>query len=144
MNALAPNLPHHLWKPGVSGNPLGYTKPMRTAQEMAREHAEAAIATLKRNLDSPNVAGANQAAQILLDRAFGKAPERIEMSVGIFDSMQGNSRATIESVCAMLATGEAGELAKLLAQLQAAVNANAAPVIEAKPVTTTPPAPSTP
>ena len=134
MNALSPHRTNYSFPPGNVANPLGFHVTAQTAQQLAREHTAKAIATLAKNMDSPNGNVASQAAALLLDRAWGKSPERIEMSVGIFDSMQGNSRATIESVCAMLATGEAGELAKLLAQLQAAVNANQAPVLDAKPV----------
>lgn len=78
----------HLFQPGVSGNPSG--RPKRTQEEKdalqaIRELAPAAVAKLKKILDSEKVAPAVKlrACEIILDRTYGKAESAVKVtSVG--------------------------------------------------------------
>ena len=69
------------WKPGQSGNPGGRPKAVGHVRDLAREHTKEAIETLvdiMRNGDK-DVARA-RAAEVLLDRAWGRAPQAMEIS----------------------------------------------------------------
>lgn len=61
------------WKPGKSGNPAGRPKGI---EKLAREHTEAAIATLVRELNNPR--NCVPAAVALLDRGWGKPKQTIQ------------------------------------------------------------------
>src|SRR4051812_18963976 len=63
------------WKKGQSGNPAGYPKKYATIVKLARIHTEAAIQRLAEILDSPDERAAVTAAQILLERGWGKPRE---------------------------------------------------------------------
>lgn len=61
---------------GVSGNPSGRPKSDIHIRDLARQHTEAALRALVEALDDPRHRVA--AAQVLLDRAYGKAPQAID------------------------------------------------------------------
>lgn len=63
------------FKPGVSGNPSGRPKALQDVVELARTHTPAAIAALAEALNNPRERVA--AATVLLDRAWGRAPQVI-------------------------------------------------------------------
>lgn len=69
------------WQKGQSGNPGGRPKGLKEVQDAARQHTEAAIKTLadiakdKEQTASARVA----AAEVLLDRGWGKAQQTIEV-----------------------------------------------------------------
>lgn len=65
--------------PGTSGNPGG-RKHGPDVSALAREHTAAAIAALVKALEVPRERV--QAAQILLDRGWGKAVQQIETTHG--------------------------------------------------------------
>lgn len=71
-------VPHSAWKPGQSGNPGGRPRVVADIQALARQHTEAAIRALVAALDSPRERVA--AAQALLDRGYGRAPQRTELT----------------------------------------------------------------
>lgn len=64
------------FKPGQSGNPSGRPKILKNLQELARELTPKAIAALEAALANPRERVA--AATVILDRGYGKAPQRIE------------------------------------------------------------------
>ena len=67
---------------GQSGNPGGRPKALRDIVELAQSHAPDAIETLTtimRNEEAPAAARIG-AASAILDRAFGKAPQAVQMS----------------------------------------------------------------
>ena len=66
------NGPPTKFKPGQSGNPAGRSKAVLDILEAARALTPRALAALDKALDDP--ARAVQAAQVLLDRAWGKPP----------------------------------------------------------------------
>lgn len=61
---------------GQSGNPNGRPKIAKDIQALAREHTAAAVRALVDALENPRERVA--AASVLLDRGYGKAPQRIE------------------------------------------------------------------
>lgn len=66
----------HLWKPGQSGNPKGRPKADFDLPAICREHTMSAVHALVQALGREQHAVA--AAQILLDRGYGRAPLVIE------------------------------------------------------------------
>lgn len=73
------------WKKGQSGNPAGYPKKYAEIVKLARMHTEAAIQRLAETLDSPDERAAVLAAQILLERGWGKAREHPDESEHLRD-----------------------------------------------------------
>lgn len=69
------------WAKGESGNPGGRPKGMKEVQEAARKHTADAIKTLADIAkDVEMSAGARvSAAEALLDRGWGKAPQTLEI-----------------------------------------------------------------
>jgi hypothetical protein len=68
--------PSRPFQPGVSGNPGGRAKPgSLDIAALARSHAPEAIEALVRGLKDPK--HYVHAAQVLLDRGFGRAPQTI-------------------------------------------------------------------
>lgn len=72
-------------KPFVSGDPRqnagGRPKALVEVVELARQHTPAAIKALADNLTDENGAVRNVAAQALLDRAWGKAKEHVDVGL---------------------------------------------------------------
>jgi Family of unknown function (DUF5681) len=66
-----------LWKKGQSGNPGGRPRLEGEIRRLAQSHGKRAIRRLAQLLKSENERVAVTAAQILLDRGFGKAPQAI-------------------------------------------------------------------
>jgi hypothetical protein len=66
---------------GQSGNPGGRPKEIAELKELAREHTVEAIERLVFWLRSDNAKASVAAAQILLDRGYGKARQEIFMEV---------------------------------------------------------------
>ena len=67
---------------GQSGNPGGRPKEVAEVRELAREHTEDAINALTeimKNKDAPPAARVS-AANALLDRGFGRAPQSIDLN----------------------------------------------------------------
>lgn len=67
------------WKPGTSGNPNGRPKLVVRVRDLAREQTEKAIATLVECLDAKDGRVRVQAACALLDRAWGKPTQSIQI-----------------------------------------------------------------
>jgi hypothetical protein len=67
------------FQPGQSGNPNGRSKAVQDIIEAARALTPRALAALDKALDDP--ARAVQAAQVLLDRAWGKPPVAVYAQV---------------------------------------------------------------
>ena len=70
--------PPHAWKPGQSGNPSGRPRLNHDIVALARQYTDKAIAALYEALDDPRTRVA--AAQALLDRGYGRAIQRQELS----------------------------------------------------------------
>jgi hypothetical protein len=65
------------FKKGQSGNPGGRPKTIKEVQELAREQTVPSIKALADNLTDPSGAIRNAAAEALLNRGWGKAPQVI-------------------------------------------------------------------
>lgn len=66
---------------GVSGNPSGRAKlpeDVKHVREMARQYTEAAIATLAGVMEEGSANAKVSAAQVLLERGWGKAEQPLE------------------------------------------------------------------
>ena len=74
--------PSTAWKPGQSGNPGGRPRVVADIRALAQAEGDACIAALKRVMDDPKspAAAKVQAAQALLDRGYGRAIQRQELS----------------------------------------------------------------
>ena len=69
------------FRPGHSGNPSGRPKQSVQLKELAREQTAKAIKTLVDVMDNSDRDAARvRAAEILLDRAWGRAPQAMELS----------------------------------------------------------------
>ena len=71
------------FKPGVSGNPSGRPRECPEVKDAARKHTTAALKTLKTIMSDEKQPGSARvaAANALLDRGYGKAPQHISGSV---------------------------------------------------------------
>lgn len=69
------------WVKGQSGNPGGKPKGHKEVQDLARRYTTDAIQTLADICSNPTATpGARvSAAEVLLDRGWGKAPQKIEL-----------------------------------------------------------------
>ena len=68
--------------PGKSGNPSGRPRRDKEVAAIAREHTAEAIRTLLHVMTKPKASDSARvsAAQILLDRGWGRAPQSVELS----------------------------------------------------------------
>lgn len=88
MNSISQNTPKQTtrrtprtaWPKGQSGNPGGRPKVAQEIRELARQHGPAAIDRLVTLMHSSNEGVAVRAAEALLDRGFGRAPQGLEMT----------------------------------------------------------------
>ena len=69
------------FRPGQSDNPTGRPKALKPVEDAAREHTPAAMATLATIMedDGQPAAARVRAAELLLDRAWGKPRQPSEM-----------------------------------------------------------------
>jgi hypothetical protein len=65
---------------GQSGNPHGRPKEENEVKQLARKHSKAAIKRLAFWLESDNPKASVSAAQVLLDRGYGKPAQAVEHS----------------------------------------------------------------
>lgn len=65
------------FKAGESGNPSGRPKENAAIKALAREHTETAIQVLATALSDPDPRVQIKAAEVLLDRGYGKAAQAI-------------------------------------------------------------------
>ena len=65
------------FKPGQSGNPAGRAKAEGEVRALAQEHGPAALQRLVDLMRSRNERVAVAAAQAVLDRGYGKAPQQV-------------------------------------------------------------------
>lgn len=94
------------WKKGQSGNPGGRRKEVAHVREAAREWTEEAIKTLAEIMIDPEqpAAARVQAADKLLDRGYGRAPQHV--TADIVQTVQ-IDELTEEQLASVIATGEA-------------------------------------
>ena len=71
------------WQPGRSGNPGGRPRVIREVRELAREHADCAIAVLVEIMSNRKMPPGCRisAATHLLDRAYGRPPQEQHLVV---------------------------------------------------------------
>ena len=66
-----------MFQPGQSGNPGGRPKGEAKVREAARVHTEVAIGVLVSAMDDPDARVRIKAAEVILDRGWGKAAQPI-------------------------------------------------------------------
>ena len=72
--------PSTAWKPGQSGNPGGRPKVVAEIRELARQHGYDAIRRLVDLMGSKNENVAVRACEALLDRAYGRPLQGLELN----------------------------------------------------------------
>lgn len=75
--------PGKTFEKGKSGNPGGRPRTVKEVQELAREQTVPSIEALAANLKDESGAIRNAAAEALLNRGWGKAPQVIEGDVTV-------------------------------------------------------------
>lgn len=95
--------PSHLWKPGQSGNPSGRAKIEGNVQELARAHTAIAIEALRETIENKLHPQRITAASIMLDRAWGRAPQTVDVNMSTWDSMAYTERAMLARALEIIA-----------------------------------------
>src|SRR5690348_14272701 len=92
------------FQPGQSGNPGGKAPIIRQIRDLARQHTAEAIEGLLAigRKESATDAARVAAWEAILDRGWGKAPQKYEVEMSIFESMSPEARAVIEQACDIL------------------------------------------
>ena len=85
------------WQPGRSGNPGGRPRVIREVRELAREHADCAIAVLVEVMSNRKMPPGCRisAATHLLDRAYGRPPQEQHLVVHDTDPFEDDVMATL-------------------------------------------------
>lgn len=74
--------PGRPFQKGQSGNPAGRKAEIGPIKELARQHAPEALDTLVKALKASSERVRVAAAEVILDRAYGKASQHIELDAG--------------------------------------------------------------
>jgi len=99
------------FKKGQSGNPSGRAKAtpeMLEVRELAKAYTREAVETLAAVMRSSKSGATARAiaANSLLDRGHGKAPQHIMAEVSYFEKMSLDERRALDAALAALARGE--------------------------------------
>ena len=75
------------FKPGQSGNPGGRPKGQSEIVKAAQRHGKDAIKRLVELMSDEDSAVQVKACQVILDRGYGKAPQSIDLPLGLLPSL---------------------------------------------------------
>lgn len=83
MGELRPDLEKHKWRSGQSGNPKGRPPKKEIAAKLAEKHLKRSMQLLRDVVDDETAPTQSRiaAANLILERGFGKAPVEIETSL---------------------------------------------------------------
>ena len=110
--------PTNAWKKGVSGNPGGRPGVPKHVRELAKQHTEMSIYALAKIVgdETEKVSGRVRAAEVLLNRAWGRPPEALEITgagggpIQLQQEAKDDLASLIASIAARQGTGDvAGE-----------------------------------
>lgn len=94
------------WKKGQSGNPAGRRpEGVEEIRSLARKHTGASIKALVQGLKDENGRTRIAAAEVLLDRGWGKATQHIEATVNVIDQLSDEDKRAVLAALETLADG---------------------------------------
>lgn len=97
------------FKKGQSGNPGGGRVQSRSVTLLAREYTDDAMETLIAIMEDPDAPKSSRvsAAQTVLDRGWGKAPQTVNVSTNPFEDMDADSKRTMLEALRIISGDEA-------------------------------------
>jgi hypothetical protein len=100
-----------MWKQGESGNPGGRPKQGKQLTALAREYTTSAMETLIEIMEdksAPKSARA-KAAEVILDRGWGKAPQTVNLNTNPLDNLDVDQQRLMLSALELLAGNQSGD-----------------------------------
>lgn len=95
--------PSTLWAKGVSANPSGRPKTDENIRDIFRQHNDLAVRVVVETMQNAQHPQRLVAASMALDRAWGKAPQTLEMTTSTWDALAYTDRAMLARALEIIA-----------------------------------------